>query len=387
MPDSFTENTSRSLGGRLSGSIGGVFVGALMAIVAIPLLFWNEGRAIKMTRALGEARAGAIPITADAVAPANDGKLVYLTGPAETQETLSDPQFGISTSALELDRQAQIYQWQEKKESHTEKNLGGSEDTKTTYTYTKIWSAEPINSSEFKDQAGHANPTAPATTKLAVPAKEAHIGAYHLPPELVSKLRADEPLTPSGSDLAKIPDPMRSKAHLNGAEIYLGKDPANPDVGDERVSFKVLRPTTVSLIAQQTGASFQPYATHSGVAVELIQVGTVSAEALVNQAQSENKMLTWIIRAGGFILLFIGFAMLFGPLDALGDIIPFVGSLLRIGTGILAFFGAICVGCVTIAVAWFAYRPLLSASLIAVAIGVVVLTHRARKKAAAALAK
>lgn len=45
-PDVVTEVTKQSWFSRIGGSFKGVAFGALLVIAAIPLLFWNEGRAV-----------------------------------------------------------------------------------------------------------------------------------------------------------------------------------------------------------------------------------------------------------------------------------------------------------------------------------------------------
>jgi hypothetical protein len=75
----------------------------------------------------------------------------------------------------------------------------------------------------------------------------------------------------------------------------------------------------------------------------------------------------------------------------IADFIPFLGSIARLGTGIIGFVLAIVVGFITIAIAWFAVRPVLSIVLLAIAAGTFVLfgiygkkKDKARDAAAAA---
>jgi hypothetical protein len=73
------------------------------------------------------------------------------------------------------------------------------------------------------------------------------------------------------------------------------------------------------------------------------------------------------------------------PLGVIADFIPFLGSIVRMGTGIIAFFMAIVVGTITIAIAWFYYRPLLAVGILAVGAviaGVIVYIGRSRRQAA-----
>ena len=49
--DTYTETETISYGSRISGSFKGMLPGILMFLGAFPLLFWNEGRAVKTARA------------------------------------------------------------------------------------------------------------------------------------------------------------------------------------------------------------------------------------------------------------------------------------------------------------------------------------------------
>lgn len=101
--------------------------------------------------------------------------------------------------------------------------------------------------------------------------------------------------------------------------------------------------------------------------------------------RAAEQMLTWILRAVGFVMMFLGLIMFFRPLSVLGDIVPFIGSMLAFGTGIfaLAISGALSVA--TIAVAWVVYRPLLGILLLSVAIAALVALAMSGRKRAAAL--
>ena len=55
--------THNSYGSRVKKSAGGVGTGFLMLIAGIVLLFWNEGRTVKMTRTIKEIESGSRPIS------------------------------------------------------------------------------------------------------------------------------------------------------------------------------------------------------------------------------------------------------------------------------------------------------------------------------------
>ena len=76
----------------------------------------------------------------------------------------------------------------------------------------------------------------------------------------------------------------------------------------------------------------------------------------------------WILRAVGFLLTFVGFNLIFKPLSVLADVIPMLGNLVGMGTGLIAFLLASILSLITIAVAWFVYRPLYWITLLVVAV-------------------
>ncbi len=116
-------------------------------------------------------------------------------------------------------------------------------------------------------------------------------------------------------------------------------------------------------------------------------MGNKSAEEMLATMESENVMLTWILRAAGFLMMAFGIGMVFSPLAVLADVLPIMGDLLRMGIGLFAAFVAAALSLVTIALAWLAYRPVLGITLLAAALALIVLLKvlgRSRKPAAAA---
>ena len=118
----------------------------------------------------------------------------------------------------------------------------------------------------------------------------------------------------------------------------------------------------------------------------MVDVGNVPAAQMFKEAADANRLITWVIRGVGLLLLAIGFGLFMSPLAVIADFIPPFGSIVRLGTGIIAFFMAIVVGTITIAIAWFYYRPLLAIGILvvgAVIAGLIVYIGRARRQAAA----
>ncbi len=378
-----TEVTSMSWLGRIRESIKSFLVGIAFFIGSFPLLFWNEGRAVKTEKSLHEGAGAVISVPADRVNPANNMKLVHLTGKATTAETLTDPEFLVAANAIKLRRAAEMYQWQEKKEEKTRKKVGGGTETTTTYSYEKTWSDRPIDSSSFKEADEHRNPTSIPFDSREAQAEHVTLGAFTLTHSLLDKMSDYDPMTLTEQHLAALPAELKAKLKLHNNAFYASEDPQNPQIGDTRVTFSAVLPADVSVVSKQTGTSFEPYRSSAGMYIEMLKRGVFTAQAMFESALRENTIMTWILRAVGFFVMFLGLAMFFRPISVLGDVLPFFGSMLAFGTGLAAFVvaGVLSVG--TIAVAWIVYRPVLGISLLAAAIAVLVwFAVKGKKKAA-----
>lgn len=363
---SYTETTRTSWFTKLKNGLIGTLIGIVLVLVAIYFLFWNEGRAIQTYQALSQGAGMVISVDGGRVDGANDGKLVHITGPVKPNGPVTDPQFGISADgALALSRDVEMYQWVEKSESSTEKNLGGSEETRTTYTYSKQWSPRRIDSSDFRQPGGHENPDF-AVQSNTVTVDSADVGAFRLSGASVAALGDDKIVPLTAADAERMADTIATTrpVRLNQGEIYVGTSATSPQVGDLKVRFERTDLTEASFVGKQQGSALVAYAMPNGRNVFLSAAGNKDAAAMFQQAQTENTIIMWVIRIAGLIGIFIGFQLFFGLFGVIGDVIPFVGSLLRGGTAIVALILTLIVGPVTIAIGWFAYRPLLALAII-----------------------
>ncbi len=379
MPDMITVTAREGWLSRIGKSTAGVLVGLLLVTTSFPLLWWNEGRAVHRARSLEEGAGVVIHVPADAADPANEGRLVHVTGPAAVDQPVTDPDFGISAQAIRLERIAETYQWRETSSTTKRQKLGGSEETTTTYKYDKTWSPGHIDSSSFKSPAGHENPPALEWQSRTVPAARVTCGAFTLPPELVEKIGGSTGRPGSDGDA----DRMRAAGFsaAEGGTFYKGS-PSDPKIGDVRVRFEVVLPQTVSLVAVQRGATFEAYRARAGSDILLLEAGTVAAAQMFESAQTSNRILTWGLRAAGFLAMFLGFVLVLRPISLVGSVVPIVGSLLGAGTGFVAFFLAVALSLATIALAWLRYRPLLGGALLVLAVASLVLLLRRRRSKA-----
>lgn len=225
---SVEEVTTESWGSRLGNSFKGVITGGVLFLAGIPLLFWNEGRAVKTAKALEEGEAACVSVpTADSIDARNEGKLIHVTGNAVTQDTLTDGLFpGISMKALRLSRSVEYYQWVEHESTREEKQVGGSVKKTTTYSYSKKWVSLPEDSSAYKE-VGHDNVVHyTGVEKETQYAKNVTMGAFALTEEQARRISGSNPV--ELKDVA-MPNELKGRTAISGNTLYIGA-PAGPVV-------------------------------------------------------------------------------------------------------------------------------------------------------------
>jgi hypothetical protein len=386
MPDSFSVTTSQSWFSRLFGSIKSVLVGLVFFVLAFPLLWWNEGRAVRTARSLSEGAGSIVSAPADSIDASKEGKLVHMSGAVSSESPVVDDALPVQVQGVKLIRNVEMYQWNEEKKSETKKKLGGGEETVTTYSYNKEWANGRVDSSQFQHPEGHENPeSAPYETQTFI-ADPVKVGVHKLSAEQIGKLNEAENLPLEASATESLSPELKEKMKVADGRYYMGADPKVPALGDVRISYQVVKPAAVSLAAVQTGDTFAAYQAKAGDSILLVQTGTHTAAEMFQKAQDENAMMTWILRVVGFIVMFLGIFMVFRPIAVFADVVPLFGTFLGAGIGLFAFLGAAALSFLTIAIAWVFVRPVLGISMLVIAIGALfwLLKVGQKKKAARA---
>ncbi|MFT5679982.1 MAG: hypothetical protein ACI8RZ_000887 [Myxococcota bacterium] len=348
MADSVSTTEHVGVFSALLSSIKKVAAGVAFLCIAPLMLFMNECSSVETAKSLEEGAGLVVSVSPDAVNAGNEGKLVHTSGSAQTTETLSDPDFGVSLVAIKLDRDVEMFQWKQEKKTKTE----GSNKT-TTYTYTEGWQDDLIGSDSFEEPAGHRNPASMPYEDRSLTAQTVTVGAFTLSAEQIGNLSASDVYTPPTSSYT-----------IQDGYLYLASEPSSPKVGDVRVRYKAMKPGPVSLIAKQSGSSFSSYQTDAGNSISMIQSGTAAAADMFAAAQSANVVMTWVLRLVGFMMIFGGLNMLIGPLRVVGERIPFIGGLFGAGMSLVTFLLAAAASLIIISLAWLTARPLLGIVLL-----------------------
>ncbi len=354
----YTETTSQeSWDEHTKDYFKNIIFGILLLSFALIILFWNEGNVIYRVQTLEEGEREIVSIDANQVDLFNESKLIHLSGPAMTNEVLTDEKFGVNaTDVIKLRRIAEMYQWQENQ--HSESLLDGKKIVTMAYTYKKIWSTEYINSKrKFKHFIGHKNPSMPIISKEFI-AEQVTLGEFTLSDGIVNQLNNYQHF-PIEESTTKVQDIIDSKVSLKFGNYYIGKDPAyNPQIGDLRIRFEVVLPTTISIIAKQADSDLIPYQTRAAGKLELFEYGTVDTNTMFKQAKVFNNNFVWFLRFVGFLLMFVGLGVIFQVFRILTAIIPFLNSIIGYISWFAAFIFAITFTIDTIAISWLYYHPL-----------------------------
>ncbi len=373
MSDVYTEVKKTGWGQNIAKSIIGVLVGAIMFIVSFVVLWNSEGRVN-----LGTVAEKAVVLDRESLKSSAEGELVAVTGPITTTELLGDPDYLKPGKYIMLDRVVEMYAWIEETETETKKKTGGGTEEKTTYRYKKTWTSNPQESSEFKIPEGHENPSMSVKSKTFY-VDDAKIGTYSF------DLRT---ATLPGSDNIELNRNIAIAhwdAKLIGTDyIFKGSGPyEDPRVGDLRISFKAVHAgIKVTLFGKLKGREIIAYY-HKGKTRLYRAFAGTKDEAIV-QLKTEHKVTGWILRIVGFLLMWIGLSLVFGPLSAILDVLPFLGSVGRGLIGVITFFVALILSVITILISMIFHNTIALILLVIIAAVVIYLLIGRKKKTAKA---
>ena len=383
----FTETTQVGFFARLKNAIKGIGLGISLVGIAVYFLFWNEGNAVRTARALAEGAGQVVSVDSTVLDPQNEARLLHISGPLALATPLADVALGVVAPAqtVRLERKVEQFAWIEDKQTTTDTKLGGSQEKTTQYTYHLDWTDAPASGAEFRIPDGHMNPPMPIASKV-VRQPEGVIGAFTVNDE-ISDLGGATPMLLNAEQARQVSNALSldQSAKLVAGQIIFSADVTAPQLGDIRVSYKASTIDEASVVGVQRGDTLVPYTAKNGRKIYLVEEGLKTAEEMFQTAVANNTFKTWMLRIGLMVLLFLGFKALFGVVDVIASILPFLGWITASVTSLMSLALTLVVGGATMAIAWFYFRPILALAIIAVAlIGAAASAYWLRKSAAAA---
>ena len=395
----YTETSYTGYGTRVKNSFKAIGAGFVLFLGGTALLWWNEGRAVKTDDMLNEAEAVTVVMeNPTKIDQQLDGELVCATAFATTEDSLVDQQYGFGAKAIALKRTVKYYQWTEKSHKETKDKIGGGQETVTTYSYSKGWCNRPVDSSTFHDpDYKHRNFVLTTVEDGDVWAQNVTFGAYTLPEKLIHSISSAEPMKPeiAPERLETMSDQACTAAiqhyknlngrfaaagkkrvgeiegkkyvHVTDNVLYFGETPSSPDVGDVKVTFEKIMPAKVTLIAKVNGNTFEPFKAKNGYTFQTLVMGEKDAAEIYEDEHQTNTIMLWAFRIIGILMVIGGLKGIFGFLQSLLMVVPFIANILGWGVGVICTVVGVVWGLIVIAVAWLFYRPVLGIILLVVA--------------------
>jgi hypothetical protein len=155
--------------------------------------------------------------------------------------------------------------------------------------------------------------------------------------------------------------------HQASNVLYFGRVPGSPEVGDVRVTFEKVVPAKVTIMAVVDGDSFKPYKAKNGKRFQTLVMGKKSGDEIIEGEKEANNMILWALRILGIVIIIGGLKGIFGFLETILKVVPFIANIFGWGVGIVCTVVGIVWSLIVIALAWLFYRPVLAISLLAIA--------------------
>lgn len=314
------------------------------------VLWMNEANSAQKIAIADYASKNAIQVDATNINGENDEKLISTSAEAISDAVLGDENIKIPNSLI-VSRKVEMYQW-------VENNEGGN--TK----YEKAWSEDFVDSNYFENKS-YKNPSFPIKSEV-FSAEVAEFGDYTLNNEQVLLIESENEVT----DL-----PQNSKYTIVNGSYFSGKDIENPQIGDVLITYSyVPSKTAVSIIGQQNADNTISALQYKDMSIYIQYDGNLSKDEIINAYRQDNTNFTIFVRIAGCLLMFLGLKLFISPIIDIFNLIPILGKVADFILSIVLFLISICLSLVTISIAWFAYRPVLSLllAIVVFAIGMLI---------------
>lgn len=319
-----------------------LIVGIIIFIGSFAVLWINEGNNAKKIAIANYASKNAIQVDAQKINRENDGQLIATSAETISDAVLGDENINVSDTLI-VSRKVEMYQW-------IENNEGGN--TK----YEKAWSEDFVDTSYFENKS-YKNPSFPIKSEV-FSANTAKFGNYTLNNNQILLIESENQIT----DL-----PQNPKYTIINGSYFSGKDIENPQIGDVLISYSyVPSKTAISIIGQQKEDNTISALPYKNTEIYIQYDGNLSKDDIIKAYKQDNSTFTIFIRIAGCLLMFLGLKLFISPIIDIFNLIPILGKIADLILSIVLFLISICLSLITIAIAWFAYRPILSVLIILV---------------------
>eukprot|EP01064_Diplonema_japonicum_P013921 TRINITY_DN2145_c0_g1_i1.p1 TRINITY_DN2145_c0_g1~~TRINITY_DN2145_c0_g1_i1.p1 ORF type:complete len:492 (+),score=70.94 TRINITY_DN2145_c0_g1_i1:48-1523(+) len=417
---------------KMMNSLVGVVVGIVVFGVSLFILGWNEKRAVWTAQTIGYARDEYRQLNSCIPNPSNNNALVAIEGCEPTpSDNVTDTEYlsnlgtfnivGVLTATDE-----EVFSWTR----NTEQYVNHEKKDGDSYTYTPMWQSVPeiysnpnmkVNPpswpSNFKDISrtstriciGSSSCSASGlSTSFVLPT----LSSWQIEQAKNIGEKQDLPLNNffttgfsnmfnNGTVCSNTLQTWFSVHQNRCVPTPAGVVGSTQVYGDFRFKWqqRVKRPgTAVSVLALQTTnddgtIGFKEWHNphHSSCSyctIGRIQNGNATGDDILNDLESENKTLTWVLRFLGWLVCWFSLAMIFAPIAIAPTIVPFIGDFLGelVSTLICALTCVIAtsISMLVIAIAWLAYRPAIGVPLMCVfvagTVGAVIFLKRHKDK-------
>lgn len=315
--------------------IGAFVIGTSVFLASFVIFWFNEGRLD-----LSKVARGSKIVGADTIAEGQKGGLVSVTGSLSSRERIVDPLYGFGGDYIQLVRSVEMFSWEERSAS---RESSRDSEGRRRYSYRRVWTEEPADSDRFQRPSGHTNPPLPLSSKTFT-AKTASIGVYLVDPP---GLRLPEPVKLS------LPPDLVAGAQgtiVRGDVIFRGAGTYDqPQIGDVRIGYHgVESDRRATVFGKLAGDRIVPFF-YKGKHRLYRAIEGERDEGIAKMAM-EHKAITWALRFLGFVAMWLGLWLFLGPVNAVLNLVPVLGSVGRLFVGFVSFFVALALSTLVILV-------------------------------------
>lgn len=209
---------------------------------------------------------------------ARDGDLVVAVAVPLPSETLVDDVTGFRLDVLRLERDVEIYQWKETAQT-------SGDGSKTIYTYDKVWTDRPVESSLFAEPVSHRNggflPFGDRTFKPT----SIRFGEVVLDPSFAGKMGDVARYDVTREMYDAMPDDLKRRFAVVEGRLFPNR---SPKIGDVRITWHAMSPRQATVVGEYRDGRILPAETSAGT-VSFFHWGNIDVEKVVELARDHNR--------------------------------------------------------------------------------------------------